>query len=125
MPGWQGVKKTFDTAEELEIYIKATWFGIRETEATNFILEEMEMMNNREQIEQSVISASAYNGNDRGITKEIEDVYKKRKRLMKYLGFTNAMQDALKEDIGLDEAVGIMTGQVVYKYEEEQENEEI
>ncbi|WP_049274458.1 DUF1024 family protein, partial [Staphylococcus aureus] len=24
---------------------------------------------------------------------------------------------------GLDEAVGIMTGQVVYKYEEEQENE--
>ncbi|HCQ2154928.1 TPA: DUF1024 family protein, partial [Staphylococcus aureus] len=29
------------------------------------------------------------------------------------------------EDIGLDEAVGIMTGQVVYKYEEEQENEEI
>ncbi|EMJ7525227.1 TPA: DUF1024 family protein, partial [Staphylococcus aureus] len=31
--------------------------------------------------------------------------------------------DALKEDIGLDEAVGIMTGQVVYKYEEEQENE--
>ncbi|HDJ3380502.1 TPA: DUF1024 family protein, partial [Staphylococcus aureus] len=27
------------------------------------------------------------------------------------------------EDIGLDEAVGIMTGQVVYKYEEEQENE--
>ncbi|HDE6832119.1 DUF1024 family protein, partial [Staphylococcus aureus] len=29
----------------------------------------------------------------------------------------------LKEDIGLDEAVGIMTGQVVYKYEEEQENE--
>ncbi|HDA6680797.1 TPA: DUF1024 family protein, partial [Staphylococcus aureus] len=30
---------------------------------------------------------------------------------------------SLKEDIGLDEAVGIMTGQVVYKYEEEQENE--
>ncbi|HFE2104212.1 DUF1024 family protein, partial [Staphylococcus aureus] len=26
-------------------------------------------------------------------------------------------------DIGLDEAVGIMTGQVVYKYEEEQEND--
>ncbi|WP_049291421.1 DUF1024 family protein, partial [Staphylococcus aureus] len=25
--------------------------------------------------------------------------------------------------IGLDEAVGIMTGQVVYKYEEAQENE--
>ncbi|EXO72997.1 hypothetical protein V835_01549, partial [Staphylococcus aureus W19276] len=30
---------------------------------------------------------------------------------------------ALKEDIGLDEAVGMMTGQVVYKYEEEQEND--
>ncbi|WP_044132445.1 DUF1024 family protein, partial [Staphylococcus aureus] len=28
-----------------------------------------------------------------------------------------------KEDIELDEAVGIMTGQVVYKYEEEQEND--
>ncbi|MDG5238500.1 DUF1024 family protein, partial [Staphylococcus aureus] len=27
--------------------------------------------------------------------------------------------------IELDEAVGIMAGQVVYKYEEEQENEEI
>ncbi|HDG4383863.1 TPA: DUF1024 family protein, partial [Staphylococcus aureus] len=26
-------------------------------------------------------------------------------------------------DIELDEAVGIMTGQVVYKYEEEQEND--
>ncbi|HDW7983730.1 TPA: DUF1024 family protein, partial [Staphylococcus aureus] len=38
-------------------------------------------------------------------------------------GMTNAMQDALKEDIGLDEAVGIMTGQVVYKYEEDQEND--
>ena len=75
------------------------------------------MMNNREQIEQSVISASAYNGNDtEGLLKEIEDVYKKE-------GLPNAMQDALKEDIGLDEAVGIMTGQVVYKYEEEQENE--
>ncbi len=35
-------------------------------------------MNNREQIEQSVISASAYNGNDtEGLLKEIEDVYKK------------------------------------------------
>lgn len=32
---------------------------------------------------------------------------------------------ALKEDIGLDEAVGVMAGQVVYKYEEEQENEKI
>ncbi|MCS4983659.1 DUF1024 family protein [Staphylococcus aureus] len=84
-------------------------------------------MNNREQIEQSVISASAYNGNDtEGLLKEIEDVYKKAQAFDEILkGLANAMQDALKEDIGLDEAVGIMTGQVVYKYEEEQENEEI
>ncbi|HDD6686586.1 TPA: DUF1024 family protein [Staphylococcus aureus] len=84
-------------------------------------------MNNREQIEQSVISASAYNGNDtEGLLKEIEDVYKKTQAFDEILkGLPNAMQDALKEDIGLDEAVGIMTGQVVYKYEEEQENEEI
>ncbi len=35
-------------------------------------------MNNREKIEQSVISASAYNGNDtEGLLKEVEDVYKK------------------------------------------------
>lgn len=83
------------------------------------------MMNNREQIEQSVISASAYNGNDtKGLLKEIEDVYKRAQAFDEILeGLPNAMQDALKEDIGLDEAVGIMTGQVVYKYEEEQENE--
>ncbi|SAO97221.1 Phage protein [Staphylococcus aureus] len=83
------------------------------------------MMNNREQIEQSVISASAYNGNDtEGLLKEIEDVYKKARAFDEILeGLPNAMQDALKEDIGLDEAVGIMTGQVVYKYEEEQEND--
>ncbi|HCW9945095.1 TPA: DUF1024 family protein [Staphylococcus aureus] len=82
-------------------------------------------MNNREKIEQSVISASAYNGNDtEGLLKEVEDVYKKAQAFDEILeGITNAMQDALKEDIGLDEAVGIMTGQVVYKYEEEQENE--
>ncbi|HDA1972915.1 DUF1024 family protein [Staphylococcus aureus] len=82
-------------------------------------------MNNREQIEQSVISTSAYNGNDtEGLLKEIEDVYKKAQAFDEILeGMTNAMQDALKEDIGLDEAVGIMTGQVVYKYEEEQEND--
>ncbi|HDJ3518683.1 TPA: DUF1024 family protein, partial [Staphylococcus aureus] len=36
---------------------------------------------------------------------------------------TNAMQDALKEGIELDEAVGIMAGQVVYKYEEDKEND--
>ncbi|EKK3587905.1 Phage protein [Staphylococcus aureus] len=82
-------------------------------------------MNNREKIEQSVISASAYNGNDtEGLLKEVEDVYKKAQAFDEILeGITNAMQDALKEDIGLDEAVGIMTGQVVYKYEEEQEND--
>ncbi|HBI0021596.1 type II toxin-antitoxin system toxin HigB [Staphylococcus aureus] len=82
-------------------------------------------MNNREQIEQSVISASAYNGNDtEGLLKEIEDVYKRARAFDEILeGLPNAMQDALKEDIGLDEAVGIMTGQVVYKYEEEQEND--
>ncbi|NKP52830.1 DUF1024 family protein [Staphylococcus aureus] len=82
-------------------------------------------MNNREQIEQSVISASAYNGNDtEGLLKEIEDVYKKTQVFDEILeGLPNAMQDALKEDIGLDEAVGIMTGQVVYKYEEEQESD--
>ncbi|COY19715.1 TPA: DUF1024 family protein [Staphylococcus aureus] len=82
-------------------------------------------MNNREQIEQSVISASAYNGNDtEGLLKEIEDVYKKVQAFDEILeGLPNAMQDALKEDIGLDEAVGIMTGQVVYKYEEEQESD--
>ncbi|HDG1739547.1 TPA: DUF1024 family protein [Staphylococcus aureus] len=82
-------------------------------------------MNNREQIEQSVISASAYNGNDtEELLKEIEDVYKKAQAFDEILeGLPNAMQDAIKEDIGLDEAVGIMTGQVVYKYEEEQEND--
>ncbi|EVT69683.1 phage protein [Staphylococcus aureus M1559] len=84
-------------------------------------------MNNREQIEQSVISTSAYNGNDtEGLLKEIEDVYKKAQAFDEILeGMTNAMQDALKEDIYLDEAVGIMTGQVVYKYEEDQEDEKI
>ncbi|HDI7626298.1 DUF1024 family protein [Staphylococcus aureus] len=82
-------------------------------------------MNNREQIEQLIISASAYNGNDtEGLLKEIEDVYKKAQAFDEILeGLPNAMQDALKEDIGLDEAVGIMTGQVVYKYEEDQEND--
>ena len=80
-------------------------------------------MNNHEQIEQSVISASAYNGNDtEGLLKEIEDGYKKAQAFDEILeGLPNAMQDALKEDIGLDEAVGIMTGQVVYKYEESEE----
>ncbi|HDY6312345.1 TPA: DUF1024 family protein [Staphylococcus aureus] len=79
-------------------------------------------MNNRKQIEQSVISTSAYNGNDtEGLLKEIEDVYKKAQAFDEILeGLPNAMQDALKEDIGLDEAVGIMAGQVIYKYEEEQ-----
>ncbi|MBU7389896.1 DUF1024 family protein, partial [Staphylococcus aureus] len=54
-------------------------------------------MNNREQIEQSVISASAYNGNDtEGLLKEIEDVYKKARAFDEILeGLPNAMQDAL------------------------------
>ncbi len=53
------------------------------------------MMNNREQIEQSVISASAYNGNDtEGLLKEIEDVYKKAQAFDEILkGLPNAMQD--------------------------------
>ncbi|HDF0112156.1 TPA: DUF1024 family protein [Staphylococcus aureus] len=80
-------------------------------------------MNNREQIEQSIISASAYNGNDtEGLLKEVEDVYKKAQAFDEILeGLPNAMQDALKEDIGLDEAVGIMVVQVVYGYEESEE----
>lgn len=82
-------------------------------------------MNNREQIEQSVISTSAYNGNDtEGLLKEIEDVYKKAQAFDEILeGLPNAMQDSVKEGIELDEAVGIMTGQVVYEYEEEQEDD--
>ncbi len=82
-------------------------------------------MNNREQIEQSVISASAYNGNDtEGLLKEIEDVYKKAQAFDEILeGMTTAIQHSVKEGVELDEAVGIMAGQVVYKYEEEQENE--
>ncbi|QSU98055.1 type II toxin-antitoxin system toxin HigB [Staphylococcus aureus] len=82
-------------------------------------------MNNREQIEKSVISASAYNGNDtEGLLKEVEDVYKKAQAFDEILeGITNAIQHPVKEGIELDEAIGIMTSQVVYKYEEEQENE--
>ncbi|WP_086097260.1 phi PVL orf 51-like protein [Staphylococcus aureus] len=30
VPGWQGVKKTFDTAEELETYIKQSDLGYEE-----------------------------------------------------------------------------------------------
>ncbi|HDN3454306.1 TPA: DUF1024 family protein [Staphylococcus aureus] len=82
-------------------------------------------MNNREQIEQSVISTSAYNGNDtEGLLKEIEGVYKKAQAFDEILeGMTNVVQHAVEEGIELDEAVGIMTCQVVYKYEEAQENE--
>ncbi|HEE8876864.1 TPA: DUF1024 family protein, partial [Staphylococcus aureus] len=45
-------------------------------------------------IEQSVISASAYNGNDtEGLLKEIEDVYKKAQAFDEILeGLPNAMQ---------------------------------
>ncbi|NGS92142.1 DUF1024 family protein, partial [Staphylococcus aureus] len=51
-------------------------------------------------------------------------VYKKAQAFDEILeGMTNAIQHSVKEDIYLDEAVGIMTSQVVYKYEEEQENE--
>ncbi|WP_151192124.1 DUF1024 family protein, partial [Staphylococcus aureus] len=35
-----------------------------------------------------------------------------------------ALKDERKEDIGLAEEVGIMTGQVVYKSEEDPENDE-
>lgn len=79
------------------------------------------MMNNREQIEQSIISASAYNGNDtEGLLKEIEDVYKKAQAFDEILeGMTNAIQHPVKEGIELDEAIGIMAVQVVCKYEEE------
>ncbi|WP_256075837.1 DUF1024 family protein, partial [Staphylococcus aureus] len=81
-------------------------------------------MNNREQIDQSVISASAYNGNDtEGLLPEIEDVSKKAQAFDELLeGFHNAMQDALKDDIALDDAVGLMTGQVVSKSAEEQDD---
>lgn len=94
-------------------------------ELNNKILWRMTLMNKREQIEQSVISASAYNGNDtEGLLKEIEDVYKKAQAFDEILeGMTNAIQHSVKEGIELDEAVGIMAGQVVYKYEEEQEND--
>ncbi|SAZ85245.1 phi PVL/orf 52-like protein [Staphylococcus aureus] len=81
------------------------------------------MMNNREQIEQSVISASAYNGNDtEGLLKEIEDVYKKAQAFDEILeGMTNAIQHPVKEGIELDEAIGIMVSQVIYEYEESEE----
>ncbi|HEI7501333.1 TPA: DUF1024 family protein [Staphylococcus aureus] len=84
-------------------------------------------MNNREKIEQSVISASAYNGNDtEGLLKEIEDVYKKAQAFDEILeGMTNAIQHSVKEGIELDEAVGIMVSQVIYEYKEELENEKI
>lgn len=84
-------------------------------------------MNNREQIEQSVISASAYNGNGtEGLLKEIEDVYKKAQAFDEILeGMTNAIQHSVKEGIELDEAIGIMVSQVIYEYKEELENEKI
>ncbi|SAN44489.1 Phage protein [Staphylococcus aureus] len=53
-------------------------------------------------------------------------MYKKAQAFDEILeGMTNAIQHSVKEGIELDEAVGIMAGQVVYKYEEEQENEKI
>ncbi|SAO09919.1 phi PVL/orf 52-like protein [Staphylococcus aureus] len=82
-------------------------------------------MNNRKQIEQSVISTSAYNGNDtEGLLKEIEDVYKKAQAFDEILeGMTNAIQHSVKEGIELDEAIGIMVSQVIYEYKEDKEND--
>ncbi|HDT6971540.1 TPA: DUF1024 family protein [Staphylococcus aureus] len=84
-------------------------------------------MNNREQIEQSVISASAYNGNDtEGLLKEIEDMYKKAQAFDRLLeDINNFTQSPTKGALELDEAIGIMVSQVIYEYEEEQENEKI
>lgn len=48
-------------------------------------------------------------------------MYKKARAFDEILeGLPDAMQYSLEEGIEFDEAVGIMTGQVVYKYEEEQ-----
>lgn len=60
-------------------------------------------MNNREKIEQSVISASAYNGNDtEGLLKEVEDVYKKAQAFDEILeGLPNAIQHSVKEVLNL------------------------
>ncbi|MDF4038556.1 DUF1024 family protein [Staphylococcus aureus] len=84
-------------------------------------------MNNREQIEQSVISASAYNGNDtEGLLKEIEDMYKKAQAFDRLLeDIDNFTQSPTIGALELDEAIGIMVSQVIYEYEEEQENEKI
>ncbi|HII0768892.1 TPA: DUF1024 family protein, partial [Staphylococcus aureus] len=81
----------------------------------------------REQIEQSVISASAYNGNDtEGLLKEIEDVYKKARAFDRLLEDTNNFtQSPTKGALELDEAIGIMVSQVIYEYKEELENEKI
>ncbi|WEA35536.2 DUF1024 family protein [Staphylococcus aureus] len=82
-------------------------------------------MNNREQIEQSVISASAYNGNDtEGLLKEIEDVYKKAQAFDEIReAMRNAIQHSVKEGMELDEAVGIIALLVVNAYEEDNDNE--
>ncbi|HHJ5345666.1 TPA: DUF1024 family protein, partial [Staphylococcus aureus] len=48
-----------------------------------------------------------------GLLKEIEDVYKKAQAFDEILeGMTNAIQHSVKEGIELDEAVGIMAGQL-------------
>ncbi|HCY6875516.1 TPA: DUF1024 family protein [Staphylococcus aureus] len=80
-------------------------------------------MNNREQIEQSVISASAYNGNDtKGLLKEIEDVYKKARAFDRLLeDINNFTQSQTKGALELDEAIEIMVSQVIYEYEESEE----
>nr|WEA35536.1 DUF1024 family protein [Staphylococcus aureus] len=82
-------------------------------------------MDNREQIEQSVISASAYNGNDtEGLLKEIEDVYKKAQAFDEIReAMRNGIQHSVKEGMELDEAVGIIALLVVNAYEEDNDNE--
>lgn len=89
-------------------------------ELNNKILWRKTLMNNREQIEQSVISASAYNGNDtEGLLKEIEDVYKKARAFDRLLeDINNFTQSPTKGALELDEAIGIMVSQVIYEYEE-------
>ncbi len=80
----------------------------------------MTQMNNREQIEQSVISASAYNGNDtEGLLKEIEDVYKKAQAFDEIREAINAQWVEYPEDWASE----VLREVRELEYEEEQENE--
>ncbi|HCV6188562.1 TPA: DUF1024 family protein [Staphylococcus aureus] len=77
-------------------------------------------MNNREQIEQSVISASAYNGNDtEGLLKEIEDVYKKAQAFDEIREAINAQWVEYPEDWASE----VLREVRELEYKEEQENE--